>query len=313
MEFKDLEIFQMVAEKGTISAAARELSYVQSNVSARIQKLEVELNSPLFNRHNRGMTLTPEGKKLMVYSEKILTLTNEMKKVIQSRDEPAGKLEIGTVETVIQLPHILSAYNKKYKDVDLSLISGVTDKLQADVLNHKLDGAFVTETNLHPDLVAHDVFKEELVLISDMNETSLEELKNQPFLCFSKGCGYRARLEKWYKDENINPEKVMEFGTLETILSSVTVGLGVTFVPKSAVIHLEKKGLIQCHKLPKKYSKINTIFIRRSNAYLTSTIEKFIETIEDSTTKHSTHTVTNKSVLYLRFNSRGGRFFLRIF
>lgn len=281
MEFKDLEIFQMVAEKGTISAAARELSYVQSNVTARIQKLEVELNTPLFNRHNRGMTLTPEGKKLLVYSEKILSLTNEMKKVIQSREEPAGKLEIGTVETVIQLPYILSAYNKKYQDVDLSLFSGVTEKLQADVLNHKLDGAFVTETELHPDLVAHDVFKEELVLISDMKATSHDELKNEPFLCFSEGCGYRARLERWYKDQNVKPQKVMEFGTLETILSSVTVGLGVTFVPKSAVTHLEEKGLIQCHTLPKKYSEINTIFIRRSNAYLTSTIEKFIETIEE--------------------------------
>jgi LysR family transcriptional regulator, cell division regulator len=280
MEFKDLEIFQMVAEKGTISAAARELSYVQSNVTARIQKLEVELNTPLFNRHNRGMTLTPEGKKLLVYSEKILSLTNEMKKVIQSREEPAGKLEIGTVETVIQLPYILSAYNKKYQNVDLSLFSGVTERLQADVLNHKLDGAFVTETELHPDLVAHDVFKEELVLISDTKATSLDELKNEPFLCFSEGCGYRARLERWYKDQNVKPQKVMEFGTLETILSSVTVGLGVTFVPKSAVTHLEEKGLIQCHTLPQKYSEINTIFIRRSNAYLTSTIEKFIETIE---------------------------------
>lgn len=281
MEFKDLEIFQVVAQTGTITAAAKELSYVQSNITARIQRLEAELNTPLFNRHNRGMTLTPEGKKLLVYSEKILSLTNEMKKVIQSRDEPAGKLEIGTVETVIQLPYILSAYNKKYKDVDLSLFSGVTEKLQEDVLNHRLDGAFVTETELHPDLVSHDVFKEELVLISDMKETSLEQLKNEPFLCFSKGCGYRSRLERWYKDEHIKPQKVMEFGTLETILSSVAVGLGVTFVPKSSVTHLLKKGLIQCHKLPEKYSEINTIFIRRSNSYLTSTIEKFIETIEE--------------------------------
>lgn len=281
MEFKDLEIFQKVAEKGTISAAARTLNYVQSNVSARIQKLEAELNTPLFNRHNRGMTLTPEGKKLLVYSEKILSLANEMKKVIQSREEPAGKLEIGTVETVIQLPYILSAYNKKYENVDLSLFSGVTEKLQDEVLNHKLDGAFVTETELHPDLVAHNVFKEELVLISNMKETSLAQLKNEPFLCFSEGCGYRARLERWYKDQNITPQKVMEFGTLETILSSVSVGLGVTFVPKSAVIHLEERGLIQCHTLPQKYSEINTIFIRRSNSYLTSTIKMFIKTIEE--------------------------------
>ena len=53
VEFKDLEIFQMVAEKGTITEAAKEFSYVQSNITSRIQKLETELNTPLFNRHRR--------------------------------------------------------------------------------------------------------------------------------------------------------------------------------------------------------------------------------------------------------------------
>lgn len=205
-----------------------------------------------------------------------------MKKVVQSKTEPAGKLEIGSVETVIKLPVILSYYNKRYKNVDLSLYTGVTEQLQNDVLNHKLDGAFVTETDQHPELVTHDVFQEELVLISDKTKTSLEQLEEEPFLCFSKGCGYRARLEMWYQDQNITPQKVMEFGTLETILGSVTMGLGITFVPKSAVSHLEDKGLIQCHYLPEKYSKIKTVFIRRKDAYLTSTLERFIETFGDN-------------------------------
>src|SRR5699024_8647231 len=136
--------------------------------------------------------------------------------------------------------------------------TGVTENLQEEVLNHRLDGAFVTESGQHPDLVSYDVFQEELVLISNKNATSLEQLKNEPVLCFSKGYGYRARLEAWFTDQNISPQKVMELGTLETILSSVTIGLGITFVPKSAVIHLEKKGYIQCHSLPEAYSKINT-------------------------------------------------------
>jgi DNA-binding transcriptional LysR family regulator len=289
MEFKDLEIFQTVAQKGTVTEAAKELRYVQSNITSRIQKLETELNTPLFNRHNRGMSLTPEGKKLLVYCEKILTLTNEMKKVVQSKEEPSGKLEIGSVETVIKLPTILSTYTKKYKNVDLSLFSGVTEKLQKDVLNHRLDGAFITETELHQDLISYDVFQEELVLISDPNITSIEQLINEPFLCFSEGCGYRARLEEWYKDEHITPQKVMEFGTLQTILSSVVVGLGITFVPKSAVAHIESRGLIKFHSLPEKYSKIKTVFIRRSDAYFTSTIEKFIETIEFNKGESSEH------------------------
>ncbi|WP_277586551.1 LysR family transcriptional regulator [Psychrobacillus antarcticus] len=282
MELKDLEIFQLVAQKGTITEVAKELSYVQSNITARIKKLELELNTPLFNRHNRGMSLTPEGKKLLVYCEQILLLTREMKKVVQNKDQPSGKLAIGTVETVIKLPTILSTFTKKYKEVDLSLFSGVTEKLQDEVLNHRLDGAFVTETTPHPELVSHDVFQEELVLISNKNTTTMEQLKDEPFLCFSKGCGYRARLEAWYKDENITPKKVMEFGTLETILSSVVAGLGITFIPKSAILHLEARGLIQCHLLPTKYSEIKTVFIRRSNSYLTTTVERFIETIDSS-------------------------------
>lgn len=83
MELKDLEIFQLVAEKGTVTEVAKELNYVQSNITSRIQKLEAELNTPLFHRHRRGMTLTPEGKKLLSYSEKILRLTAEMKKAVQ--------------------------------------------------------------------------------------------------------------------------------------------------------------------------------------------------------------------------------------
>lgn len=284
MEFKDLEIFQMVAEKGTITEVAKELNYVQSNITSRIQKLEAELNTPLFHRHRRGMTLTPEGKKLLTYSSKILMLTQEMKKVVQNQSEPSGKLEIGTVETVYHLPKILTSYIKKYPNVELSLFTGVTETLEEDVLNHKLDGAFVTKSKFHPDLEIYEVFEEELVLISNQQELSLEKLENKPFLCFSTGCGYRARLQSWYKDQKITTYKIMEFGTLETILRSVSMGLGISFVPKSSVTDLEESGLIYCHKVPEQYSKVKTVFIRRKDSYLTASIEKFIETIENNKT-----------------------------
>lgn len=282
MEFKDLEIFQLVADKGTITGAANELNYVQSNITSRIRKLEAEMNTPLFNRHRRGMSLTPEGKKLLTYSKKILSLTEEMKNAVQTNKEPSGKLEIGTIETVIHLPQILSTYIKKYKDVDLSVFTGVTETLVEEVLNHKLDGAFITETDVHPDLVTHEVFQEDLVLISDTTVSTLEDIKEKSILCFSKGCGYRARLAEWFKDQNIIPQKIMEFGTLETILRSTVMGLGIAFVPKSEVQKLEKDGLLQFHNLPEQYCKIKTVFIRRADTYLTPTIEKFIETIESN-------------------------------
>ena len=164
--------------------------------------------------------------------------------------------------------------------MDLSLLSGVTEQLQQDVLNHRLDGAFVTETDFHSDLVSHDVFQEELSYsISDMKYNYSRTLNTGAFFCFSKGCGYRARLEAWYKDQNIAPQKVMEFGTLETILSSVVVAWHY-IRPKVCSVAFRGPRTHPMSYIPTKYSEIKTVFIRRSNAYLTTTVEKFIETID---------------------------------
>lgn len=279
MDIKDLRIFESVAKNESISKAAKELNYVQSNVTARIQKLEEELQTSLFHRHRKGMFLNPEGKKLLVYSKKITSLMNEMKKAMQHPDQPAGKLDIGSVETVIKLPIILSSYNQKYPDVDLSLVTDVTERLIDQVLEHQLDGAFVSGFPAHHDLIQHPVFEEELVLISHSKLQSVEDLKTKPLLVFSTGCGYRAKLEEWLRDEGIVPKKMMEFGTLETILGSVVSGLGVTLVPKSTIKRLEKKQLIVCHSIPEKYSIISTVFIQRADSYSSVTMNKFIETI----------------------------------
>ncbi|MGM8212015.1 LysR family transcriptional regulator [Virgibacillus sp. W0430] len=282
MNLKDLLIFEIVAKTGSISGAAEQLNYVQSNVTSRIKKLEEDLKTTLFHRHKRGVSLTPEGKKAIVYAQKISALAKEMKMMTANSDMPSGKLDIASVETVIKLPLILSKYNHLYTDVDLTLSTGVTADLKDDVLNYQLDGAFVTKskTTYHPDLLEVDVFQEKLVLISDPLSKSLEDLTEKPILGFSDGCGYRAKLNEWLTDQQITPTKVMELGTLETTLGSVISGLGIAYVPYSAIKHYEDSGLICCHKLPEEYSAITTIFIYRKADYLTPALEKFIETIK---------------------------------
>lgn len=286
MDLRDLYIFQTVAKERNISRAAEQLHYVQSNVTTRIKGLEEELGTQLFHRHNRGMELTPEGKKLITYAEKITSLVDKMKKVMQDVDQPAGSLAIGAVETVIKLPLILSRYNRAYKNVDLSLVNGVSEELIDKVLNYKLDGAFITSNarSNHPDLKQYHVFEEELVLVTDVETKTLAEIKQKPFLVFGSGCGYRAKLKEWLRDEQIVTSKVMELGTLETILGSVYSGLGVTYLPKSVVAHHEARGVIRCHSLPAKYSRIKTVFICRKEAYQTRSLDAFIDVIKASHT-----------------------------
>lgn len=284
MNTKDLLIFQTVASEGSVNKAAQKLNYVQSNVTSRIQKLEKDLDTTLFHRHKRGMTITNEGTALLPYAQKILYLANEMRTLASNDQDPTGKLDIASVETVIKLPVILSAFIEQYKNVDLTLSTGVTTGLKEKVLNYQLDGAFVTKSRMTNDVLLDEieVFEEKLVLISNKQRQSLATLLEHPILRFSDGCGYRAKLDEWLYDHEVVPKKVMELGTLETTLGSVISGLGVAYVPYTAVSEYAAKGQIHCYELPEKYSKITTIFIYRKSDHVTPALDRFLEVIDET-------------------------------
>lgn len=283
MNTNDLVIFQAVAHHGSINRAAQQLNYVQSNITSRIQKLELALNTNLFHRHKRGVTLTIEGSALLPYAEKITSLIEEMKQFTTNEVTPTGKIDIASVETVIKLPIILSAYTKQYREVDLTLSTGVTTELKEKVLNNELDGAFVTKSNAiyDPDLVEIEVFHEKLVIVSSEPSVNIDSLMEQPILRFSDGCGYRAKLNEWLQDNKIVPSKVMELGTLETTLGSVISGLGIAYVPYSTIKDHIKNERIYYYELPKRYSQITTSFIYRKSNYIAPALKMFIETIEN--------------------------------
>src|SRR5699024_3544385 len=284
MNLRDLTIFQMAAQLNSINQTAQQLNYVQSNVTSRIKKLQRDLQVTLFHRHRLGIALTEEGEKLLPYAQKMIALSEEMQQISQYTKEPAGKLDIASVETVIILPTILSLFIKNYTKVDVTLSTGVTGQLINDVLQYKIDGAFVTKNKqiaLHP-LEQVEVFQEKLVLIASNDIKSIDEVLKLPLLRFSDGCGYREKLNEWLTDKEIVPTKVMELGTLETTLGSVIAGLGVAYVPYTAVELYERKGKIRCYNLPKKYSEISTVFIYRKEDYITSATKAFISTIQES-------------------------------
>src|SRR5687767_5782121 len=77
LDLDDLALFKTVAEAGSITRAGERVHRVQSNVTARVKRLESQLGVALFVRGRRGMSLTPEGRRLMDYADRLLTLADE--------------------------------------------------------------------------------------------------------------------------------------------------------------------------------------------------------------------------------------------
>ncbi|MGM0879684.1 MAG: LysR family transcriptional regulator [Bacillota bacterium] len=282
MDLHALKVFQLVAQMGSISSAARELNFAQSNITTKIQQLENQLQTTLFYRNNRGTSLTPKGKMLLTYTEKIFQLIEETSKMMKDDETPKGPLIIGSMETTaaVRLPSLLSKYHHDYPDVDLTLITGPTEQHIQGVLQYDLDGAFVAGPVDHPGLIQKKLIEEELVLITDMlhpSMSSIKEIQTRTMLVFRTGCSYRAKLEQWLHQEGITPNKIMEFGTLEAILGCVSAGLGISMLPLAVIEKYVQAGSLRYHLIPNPYGKVETVFIHRKDTFLPTSLKKFID------------------------------------
>ena len=125
-------VFKEVAETGNITAAAQALYISQSAVSQSIKQLESELQTRLFSRNSRGVTLTGEGKLLYEYVRSAIgLLENGEDKLSQTRQLQMGQLTIGASDTVTSLfllPY-LDQFHKQYPAIHIQIISGRSHKV----------------------------------------------------------------------------------------------------------------------------------------------------------------------------------------
>src|SRR5258708_20316527 len=77
MDLSALHIFRSVAEAGGVTRAAEKLNRVQSNVTTRVRQLESELGVDLFVREGKRLHVSPAGKLLLDYAERLIHLARE--------------------------------------------------------------------------------------------------------------------------------------------------------------------------------------------------------------------------------------------
>ena len=141
-------VFKEVAEVGNITAAAQALYISQSAVSQSIKQLENDLQTRLFSRNSRGVTLTAEGKMLYEYVRSAMGLleTGE-EKLSQTRELQMGQLVIGASDTVTSqflLPY-LDGFHREHPAIHIQIISGRSHKVLGLLRSGKVDIAFATK------------------------------------------------------------------------------------------------------------------------------------------------------------------------
>lgn len=231
MDLLTLSTFCAVVEEGGVLAAAKSQHTVQSNITSRIRKLEASLGVDLFFKQGRKLNLTPQGRVLLDYANKMLQLERQARAAVQNMSECAGELRIGTMESfaALRLPEVMLHLREVYPNLQLQVQSGTSRALLDAVQRHELDCAFVSGDVEQPNIKRVEILNEKLVLVRKRGVAHPKQT-----ILFREGCAYRDKAIEWSKRQP-DTYNMMEMGTLEGILGCVSVGLGVTLMPSCVI------------------------------------------------------------------------------
>ena len=282
MDLAGLRVVKAVAETGSVSRAAESLNCVQSNVTARLKRLEEDLGVDLFRRLSRGMAPTPAGRVLADYADRVLRLVSQARDAVADAAGRGGRLSIGTMETTaaVRLPPILARFHADNPEVELTILPGPTEHMLGEVLAGRIDGAFVAGPVEHPELVSQPAFEEELVLVESVAGITAESGRTT-LLAFRRGCAYRARAETAMRESGRVPYRVLEFGSLEAILGCVGAGMGVTMLPRAVVEREPWRTMFITRPLPPDIARMPTRFVRRADAMETASLRAFLAAVAE--------------------------------
>lgn len=232
-------MFLCVLERGSLSAAGRELEMTQPAVSNHVNALEERFGVALISR-GRPMRATPAGEDLAAYARRILDEMSGLEEEMARHAGPCGRLAVGASSTPgeLLLPRLAVEFSGRYPRVSLDARVADTEETVALLLGHEIEVALVGRTVEHPRLVGRVVEEDELIPVvaaSDpLSGGPLEAgaLDGYPFVLREKGSATRLAVEKGFERAGYaGPLVAMELGSNAAVVGAVAAGAGIGVVP----------------------------------------------------------------------------------
>jgi DNA-binding transcriptional LysR family regulator len=242
MDFDQLTTFMQVAKLGSFSRAGQKVFRSQSAVSAQIRQLEQEYGDKLLDRSGKDVRLTPAGRVLFGYAERLLGLRDESLLAVADQGvTPRGTLVIGANEAtcLYVLPDVFAEYCRLYPGVQISIYRNFSYKIIEKLENGSIDVGIVTLPVKSPSLKTHSIFRDQLMLMVNPQHplakhkvASVSEIAKHPLLVPKTGYT-RQLMDKLFRPYNSSLQVRMELPSIGMIKSFVAAGLGVSLISSS--------------------------------------------------------------------------------
>ncbi|MBE5870839.1 MAG: LysR family transcriptional regulator [Lachnospiraceae bacterium] len=290
-------IFYTVANHKNISGAAKELYISQPAISKAISKLESGLNTKLFLRSSRGVTLTLEGE--MLYGQvrnAFISIHNGEEQLKKSRELGVSHLSIGVSVTLckyILLPY-LQAFVKDNPHVKVSITCHPSLETIRDIENGISDIGLVGMGNgtnssliytpvmeLQDTFVTTDRYLENFKIREGTTIQDKSALfQNATFMMLNKENVSRKYVDSYLLNQQIYMENVIEINTMDLLIELAKIDLGIACVIKDFVRDELADGTLKELVFRRSIPKRRVGFIYRADAELTEPMQKFLKYFE---------------------------------
>jgi DNA-binding transcriptional LysR family regulator len=260
MDIQALTAFISVAEQQSFSLAAEQLHLTQPAVSKRIKGLEEQLNSPLFDRHNRSLSLTDAGLSLLPKAKEIVQLVIDTQLSMRNMNQQVeGSLKLGTSHHIglHRLPPFLKSFVSQFPLAELNLSFMGSESAYQAVAKRQVELALTTletsNTNHSPEgMISEVLWHDKMVFVcakehplNQLEQVKLSDLSGYSAILPEKNTFTFKLLVDKFKQQNLPLHTPMPTNYLETIKMLVSVGLGWSLLPESMLDNAEEIGITE--------------------------------------------------------------------
>jgi DNA-binding transcriptional LysR family regulator len=249
LDLTRLRVIDAVARCGSVTAAAKELSYSQPSVSHHLARLESETGAQLLQRVGRGVRLTPAGQLLADRAAEILGRIDAADAELSAHvGLNAGRVRLAGFSSAIGslLPGAVAALARQHPNVQVTLTDAHPSEALELLRTGQSDVAVIfryDETEPEPDGVRlHHLLDDPVYLLSNGRKRRLSALRDATWIVGCERC--RGHLFSLCAEAGFEPRVGYVSDDMVVMQTLVAAGLGVTLIPGLALRAHRASGVV---------------------------------------------------------------------
>lgn len=311
MKDRELLYIKTIAEEKNITRTAQKLHVSQPSLTQCVQRIEKELNCPLFYRQKSGLVLTDAGRLYYDAACKILDIWNDFSKEIENMQQTTtGSLSIGAswYNTLLILTGFLPSYKQRYPQVEVRLAEKNSDELERMlsvgdldlILTHQYPPELSTKREFESKRLHYlSLLRESFCAVlprqyalpgetaqqdGDFPVLEMRRLAGIPYVQFNDNQRIRHITDFVLAQAGLNPAVAVSTYGFPSVFQLVSSGMGFTFLPEQYVRRFvpDLSG-VQVYAIPGCYPAYWTSCVcYYQSDYMPVTVERFLELVKNA-------------------------------